>query len=261
MTGRIADLYDVFVDWPSRLRREMPGLIDRLRSVDARRVLDVGCGTGHHVTALLEAGFDAFGSDLSPDMLAQAAGRCGEPDRFMQWKLGQKPPVSLADLAPFDAIISLGNVWPQLLDDRSVEATLAAFEQLLRPGGLVVIAFKALAVRRATGNPYMPLLKRDYQGRALFFVRFIDFDGSDQAADIQRDDTAAFHMIIASQSPDPHGSAVETHRVSPMRIWSPEQAGRRLAEAGFEAVELTGPLTEPPAPPTGEDVCLTAGKP
>jgi hypothetical protein len=148
-----------------------------------------------------------------------------------------------------------------LLDDQSIDATLAAFSELLRPGGLVVVAFKALAVRRATGNPYMPLLKRDHEGRALFFVRFIDFDGSGQGGDGERRDVGAFHMIIAGDSADELDSTVETHRVSPMRIWSPDQAGRRFAEGGFEGIKVTGPLTEPPGPPAGEDVCITARRP
>ena len=37
-----------------------------------RRVLDVGCGTGRDLAILLEAGFDAYGADPSPEMIAQA---------------------------------------------------------------------------------------------------------------------------------------------------------------------------------------------
>ncbi|MHB1155810.1 MAG: methyltransferase domain-containing protein [Phycisphaerales bacterium] len=64
--GPMAKLYDVFVDWPARLSREMPGIIASLQSVNARKILDVGCGTGRHVKALCDAGFDAYGADISP---------------------------------------------------------------------------------------------------------------------------------------------------------------------------------------------------
>ena len=61
--GELASFYDVFVDWPGRLGREMPGLLRRLRAEGARRILDAGCGTGRHVAALREEGFLAYGAD------------------------------------------------------------------------------------------------------------------------------------------------------------------------------------------------------
>ncbi|MHC4408625.1 MAG: class I SAM-dependent methyltransferase, partial [Planctomycetota bacterium] len=82
MKGPMADLYDVFVDWNGRLGREMPGLVKHLG--DAKRVLDVGCGTGQHVAALLREGYDAYGADASEDMLARAV----ERERLSLWRLG-----------------------------------------------------------------------------------------------------------------------------------------------------------------------------
>lgn len=40
-----------------------------------RRVLDVGCGEGHLVSALCKAGYEAEGVDLTPDLAARAAAR------------------------------------------------------------------------------------------------------------------------------------------------------------------------------------------
>jgi len=105
--GPMADLYDIFVDWEGRLSREMPGILKRLRETGARRVLDVGCGTGRHVAALLREGFEALGADVSEDMLAQARALTGQPQRFRAGRVGDPPP----DLgAQLDAILCLGNV-------------------------------------------------------------------------------------------------------------------------------------------------------
>ena len=46
----------------------------------ARSVLDVGCGTGSHARALIDAGFHVDGVDLEPAFVAIAAERCPEGD-------------------------------------------------------------------------------------------------------------------------------------------------------------------------------------
>jgi SAM-dependent methyltransferase len=187
ITGAMSELYDVFVDWPGRLGREMPGLVRRLEGVGARRVLDVGCGTGRHVEAFLERAFDAYGADASPDMLEKARGLGLDEARLFDWRLGQDPPATLRALRPFDAITCMGNVWPHLVALEELEAAGRAILELLRPGGLLVCGLKAFVVRQQTGDPYLPLLKREHAGRPLFFVRFVDFDvdlpdGGDEGA-------------------------------------------------------------------------------
>lgn len=102
--GPMAELYDVFVDWPGRLARELPGLERRLRAVGARRVLDVGCGTGRHVAALRERGYDAHGADASEEMLERARALLGGDAGLHLWRLGDPPPADLLAAAPFDAV-------------------------------------------------------------------------------------------------------------------------------------------------------------
>ena len=150
LRGRFVELYDVFVDWPGRLGRELPGITASLRAAGARRVLDAGCGTGRHVGALLEAGFDAHGADTSEEMLAKARAHAGErgEGRFHRWRLGEEPAAEVKALAPFDAILCLGNVWPSLRADAELAATLSAFRGLLAPGGLALVGLKAVEVRR-----------------------------------------------------------------------------------------------------------------
>ena len=237
--GPMADLYDVFVDWEGRLGREMPGILSRLRTAGARRVLDAGCGTGRHVAALLREGFDAHGADVSEEMLAQARALTGTPDRFHLWRMGDPPPASLL-AAPFDALLCLGNVWPQIME---VDAALAAIRGLLRPGGLVLVGLKAVEIRRATKDPYMPLLKRMHEGRPLWFVRFVDFDPSDAAF-------ADFHMVVVGDT--------MLHRSTRVRVWSPETLSAAFERAGFRDVSVSARIGEPGVPPATEDVFVHA---
>jgi SAM-dependent methyltransferase len=232
----MADLYDVFVDWEGRLGREMPGILKRLREAGARRVLDAGCGTGRHVAALLQGGFDAHGADVSEEMLAQARAVTGAPERFHAWRMGDEPP----DLgAPFDAFLCLGNAWPQVME---VDAALAAVRKLLRPGGLVLVGLKAVEIRRAAKDPYMPLLKRMHEGRPLWFVRFVDFEERE---------FAHLHMVVV-------GDDLAFHRSTRMRVWSPETLRAAFERAGFLDVSVSARIGEPGVAPTTEDVFVHA---
>lgn len=246
-----ADLYDIFVDWAGRLSREMPGLTRRLRDAEARRVLDIGCGTGRHVRALGDAGFEAFGADGDATMIDRA-GRIVDPSRLVQWVLGTPAPDALKAIAPLDAIVCLGNVWPHVVDDAAVERAIDAMADLLRPGGALLVGLKALAVQRDAGRPYMPLLKREHEGRPLFFVRFIDFAVPAEAGV----DVGRMHMtVLAGDAKDE--ASIERHEIRTLRVWSVDQLraafGRR-----FDAVHVSGEIGDPTVPATSENVFVHA---
>ncbi|MEW6071101.1 MAG: methyltransferase domain-containing protein [Planctomycetota bacterium] len=256
--GRMSELYDVFVDWEGRLAREVPGIRAHLERSGARRVLDVGCGTGRHVQALLAAGYDAHGADASEEMLAQARALVGA-ERFHAWRLGDEPPADLAAGPPFDAVICMGNTWPLVYTEEDARAAARALRRIVRPGGLVLVGLKALGVRRESGNPYLPLLKRQKDGRPLWFVRFVDF-----AVPPLADGTIVgdLHVVVAAGDGREGGeSEAVLHRTARTRVWMPEELGRWFAAAGFVEVRASGRLDDPGAPPAGEDVFVSARVP
>lgn len=278
-------LYDVFVDWPGRLAREMPGIEARLREVNARRVLDVGCGTGRHVQALLQLGFDAHGADASDEMLAKArvllnenANARAEVDvaqtrsevarssahsvpnnrsRFYPWRMGDELPGPLRELAPFDGLIAMGNVWPMLVDSSDAQRAARSFRELVRPGGLLLLGLKAFAIRRAQKQPYLPLLKRRHEGRALWFSRFVDFDvPQPNSAELVCD----LHMSILAGEADSAKEALH-HGATRVRAWSPEELAHFFEHAGFRDVRVHARLEDRNSSPTGEDVFVSAFTP
>ena len=240
----IASFYDVFVDWPGRLGREIPGLLQRLHAAGARRILDAGCGTGRHVATLREEGFLAYGADASDEMVARAKA-FGSPEWFCEWRMGDTPPTDLK--APFDAAICLGNTWSMLTEKEDAERAAAALHGLLRPGAPLLVGLKALAIRKESGNPYLPLLRREHEGGLLYFVRFVDFDTGD-------DDTCDFHMVVVRDDAE---GPVE-HRTRPMRVWSPEGLVRCFRRAGFSTVHVSARLGDPDVAPDSEDVFVHA---
>lgn len=127
-------------------------LLDRFADSTAGRgaVCDLGCGPGHVARYLHEAGADAFGLDLSPQMLAQAR-RLNPHLLFVQGDMTALPlaDASLAGVTAFYAIVNL---------PPSIHPT--AFREIarvLQPGGLVLLAFhmgnEQLDVKELMGLP------------------------------------------------------------------------------------------------------------
>ncbi len=88
LTSRYAKASTSLVDW------FIPVLRPRAR------ILDVGCGTGRDLGALLGGGFDAYGCDPSPEMIAEAESTIVKMDYSTQGRLFE---TGLPDLVPFDS--------------------------------------------------------------------------------------------------------------------------------------------------------------
>ena len=110
----LGEKFDMMIRWKTRLEREAP-FFQRLFSENRiHRVLDLGCGTGHHAHQFANWGCDVTGIDASASMLTVARDPVygGENDhlRFLEADLTQFPEVVEG---PFDAILSLGNTLPR----------------------------------------------------------------------------------------------------------------------------------------------------
>ncbi len=244
----MVEFYDVFVDWDARLAHEVPGIVRRLESAGARRVLDVGCGTGRHVQALRSAGYEVHGADASEPMLSRASELLGGEQGLHHWSLDEPLPASLVAAGPFDVVISVGNVWPQIAGEEVERAAAASLRQLLEDGGTLLLAFKAVADRVAQKSPYLPLLRRELDGRPIWFVRFLDLEAQPLA-----DGTPLTQFRMIALDPE----EVLAEEISRWRVWKPDELEAWWKAAGFDAVRVTGGLgTE--APPGGEDVLVIA---
>ncbi len=92
------------------------------------RILDIGCGTGHHVKALSEAGAQALGIDFSPAMIAAAQAQ----HPALEFQVASAS--DFAFEAPFDAVFSNAALhWVT-----AAEAAVVCIAQALRPGGRFV---------------------------------------------------------------------------------------------------------------------------
>jgi 4-hydroxy-2,2'-bipyrrole-5-carbaldehyde O-methyltransferase len=128
-----------------------PLLVDLVRRRGARRVLDVGCGSGINLRHVARAGAEVrgVGVDLDPavvDLAARNLRAWGLADRFEVRRADVRvPPADLA--GPWDLVLLMQNVYYFAGDDRT--ALLRRLRELAPTAALVV----ATAVR-GTGDPF-----------------------------------------------------------------------------------------------------------
>jgi SAM-dependent methyltransferase len=123
---RLVELYDI-----ANTRGADTDFYVRLAAdLDARTILDLGCGTGLLTRELAVGGCQVVGVDPAPTMLAYARQQPGA-DR-VQWVEGD---CGALGTPAADLVIMTGNVAQVFLDDAEWAATLRAIHAALRPGG------------------------------------------------------------------------------------------------------------------------------
>lgn len=135
---RIARFYDAAVLQRVAYRPNHDAVVSELRRAGARRVLDVGCGTGILATRICRDVRPevVYGCDPSAGMLEQAR----ERSRDVEWLQGSAEEVPLHD-GSLDAVVTTEAF--QFFDQ---PAALKEFARLLEPDGVVVIAMLAAPV-------------------------------------------------------------------------------------------------------------------
>ena len=102
--------------------------------VGGGRVADVGCGPGHVARYLSEHGVDAFGIDLSPEMIRVAK----KMSPGLSFQVGDMTALDLGD-ASIDGIVSFYSIVH--LDSQHLTRVFAEWRRVLKSRGLVLVAF------------------------------------------------------------------------------------------------------------------------
>jgi SAM-dependent methyltransferase len=123
-------------------RSDLDAYLAIAEEVQARRVLDIGCGTGVFALLLADRGIDVIGVDPARGSLAFAQTKPGA--ERVQWILGDAatlPPMQV-DLATMTA-----NVAQAITDPGDWDGTLRGVATALRPGGHLVFETRDPAYR------------------------------------------------------------------------------------------------------------------
>ncbi|MFT3832928.1 MAG: class I SAM-dependent methyltransferase [Micropruina sp.] len=126
---RLAPLYDLF----DSDRSDLDAYLAMAAEFGARRVLDVGCGTGVLALLLAERGCEVVGVDPAAASLVVARSKPGaDKVRFIDGDATSLPPLQV------DLVTMTGNVAQVFLTDDDWTATLAGIRDALAPGGRLV---------------------------------------------------------------------------------------------------------------------------
>lgn len=120
--------------WTDRTEAEVERAMRMLKPEGGERVLDLACGSGRHSLELVRQGFDAVGTDISPELL-EIARREAEKERlgvsFVEADLRE-----LDFEVEFDIVLSLNDGAIGYLEtDRENLRTFEVISRSLRSGG------------------------------------------------------------------------------------------------------------------------------
>ena len=169
---RFASAYDLMIDWDARLANEAPFFEWVFSRSDARRVVDVACGTGRHAAMFASWGLDVVGLDASEAMV-EAARRRNPGSRFEVADFLSAP---RAAPGPFDVVFCIGNSLPHLTSPAEVQQALEGFASMLRPGGALVVQNRNVDRMYAKGERLLGPSARTADGVEYVFVRLYDLE-------------------------------------------------------------------------------------
>jgi len=222
--------YDRFVNWQNRLSIELPFILEHIKAVNARSILDAATGTGMHAIALAQLGYKSAGADLSAGMVERARTNAASAGVEVQFEIaGFGSLAKVFEPHSFDALLCLGNSLPHLLSDAELEACLLDFIACLRAGGILIIQNRNFDAVLASHERWMEPQSHTEGQTDWIFQRFYDFDP---------DGLLGFNMVTLKRiAPGDWTQKVVSSRLRPLLE---DDLASALSRAGFVDVTAYG---------------------
>ncbi len=235
----LGEKYDLMIRWKPRLEREAPFFQRLFSEIRASKVLDLGCGTGHHARLFRNWGLEVTGVDPSPVLLELARGK-GESKLKLDVE-DDKLAFVEADFAqfasrvngPFDAIIALGNTLPHLENVEQLKRLTEDVHSLLRPGGVFLFQNRNYDRLLKTRERFLlPTTFREAENEQIFF-RFNDFE----------EEKVRFNVVHFTRVGQSWVQNIHSTLLSP---WRRSQVEESLRGARFSSITWYGDFSGAP---------------
>lgn len=221
--------YDRMTSFEHRLEsaREFAAELTRQEKIDT--AVDMACGTGLYAIALAEKGVNVTGVDVAPGMIKAArtnAARYGVADK-LSWLVRGMQQAPSESLCAKDAVTCMANSIPHVLDREEFSKTLANFNHMLRPGGVVVIQLL---------NYHRVLTQRERivsidRKRDEEFIRFYDF---------LPDGTLRFNLLRVDWQSAPNSEPAHELKSVRLRPYRWDEISQALEARGFTSIRQYG---------------------
>jgi len=214
--SRLAALYDPL----DPDRSDLDVYVDIVGELGARRLIDLGCGTG--TFALMLAGRGIRVTAVDPDEDAIDVARHKEGADAVEWIVGDA-----SDLPPMSAnlVTMTANVAQHFLSDAEWDAALAAIRDALLPGGHLVFESRRPEARAWDGwTPERTLVEADVEdlGHVRAWQEVLDVTGH--------------NVTFRSSNAFEDGTVIEVDTT--LRFRTEQELRVSLAAAGFETLEV-----------------------
>jgi SAM-dependent methyltransferase len=116
----------------------LPEFMEKLNDNNAKKILDLGCGSGRHLITLSENDFEAEGVDFSPSAVRMAnewLESRGLPGRAVVANIHEK--LQTYKTASFDGILAINSLHYQSSDN--LLKSLKEINRLLKTGGIALL--------------------------------------------------------------------------------------------------------------------------
>lgn len=190
-------------------------------------VLDVGCGTGMLVRAIVQTGIDAVGLDVTPAMIERARKLSDEAGLDIEWVIADARTMELG--RKFKLIYMTGHAFQHLLSDEDIHAFFERAREHLLDDGTLAFETRNFAAKTFGGSEEPRLWKtiEDSQGRQVDLLIGSTYDPE-----------TGVEVLIGERFVRENGE--RTRETSSLRYVELDQLSAMLGEHGFEVVEQYG---------------------